>query len=251
MLSRCIMRNMYKVFFLLLSFTFSAFSQKRNLETIPKDLSEAIEKLHSLYTDHDKAQIRRLKEDDYWALEYNRLGLHIRNEWGLWQSKGDLYKYFDSLGVSEPDYISSLVLISFYRSLTGNSIDIQSQIEEFNKSNESSIREEQIYYDSIYSIWESIMIMDTVHIKYRLVPKKKKTLVYPMSNSDELDQYEVCVMKAIVTRKFLEKLLDRPSLELQILDMCSFEKLWFWYPFNKTIIGDNIEYSLYDQGLIR
>ncbi len=96
---------------------------------IPKNLEECFNEINKLWDENAKGLIRKDNEDDFLAKTHNDLGRWIRNNWELWSSS-ELTNYFNSIGISDADEMSSIILRSYYRNLIGKNIEINSQISE-------------------------------------------------------------------------------------------------------------------------
>jgi hypothetical protein len=122
-----------KLFFtIFISFTlsFTVFSQgysKKELRHKPANLIEAVEQLKKIQNDSLKQKITSISERDFLS-NSRALGIWIRNKWGLWKGK-KLSKYFNALGIFNPDDMSSIILTSYYRELKGLDWRLDEQIQ--------------------------------------------------------------------------------------------------------------------------
>jgi hypothetical protein len=123
------MKTKFMLFAVLLAFASCAFMQNRTLgdkKYIPKDLDECFVQLEMLLEPDDIAEIRGGAEED--MINYHLgLGMWIRNNWGLWGGSR-LAKWFNAKGVTHPDEMSGLILVSFWRHLNQEPIEIDEQI---------------------------------------------------------------------------------------------------------------------------
>ncbi|SDY05723.1 hypothetical protein SAMN05444411_11610 [Lutibacter oricola] len=94
---------------------------------IPENLKESIKEVDKFYTDSLKTEIKTLTENEYLANSHFGTGFWIRNNWGLWKGSR-LSRYFKRKGINHPDDISSIILKSYHRQLTGKNIDLKEQI---------------------------------------------------------------------------------------------------------------------------
>lgn len=95
---------------------------------IPKDIDDCFVQLDSFWSDSIKNEVRDQNEEDFTASVHLGIGRWIRNNWGLWGKGSRLSKYFNNKGIYHPDDISAIILTSYHRYLTGNSIDLEEQI---------------------------------------------------------------------------------------------------------------------------
>jgi hypothetical protein len=83
--------------------------------SIPRNLDEAHDVLGRLLAADLLAAFKTAEESEVGG--YNgSIGIWLRNSWGLWNG-GPLRDHFRSLGLSHPDDMSALVLITFWRHL--------------------------------------------------------------------------------------------------------------------------------------
>lgn len=98
---------------------------------IPIDISDAINKLDRFYTEKAKREIRLKSLDEFKADSHLGTGMWIRNDWGLW-SGSRLAVYFNKLGLSNPEDMSSILLECFYNSVNNKPLNIDRQISFYN-----------------------------------------------------------------------------------------------------------------------
>lgn len=125
----------------------TAFSQvdcdKYSKEYIPKNLNDALDYMDCVWK--DKEEFKNKSEKDAIGDAHFAAGQWIRNDWGLSQAKGALYKQFKSLGITFPEDISSIILTSFHRRLNKKDIDFDGQVKEFKEyeRRDELVREER------------------------------------------------------------------------------------------------------------
>lgn len=100
---------------------------RKELNYMPKNLTEAIQQLHILHHDTTKQKILVMTEEEFVAESHFGLGMWIRNNWGLWKGK-ELAKYFNSIGIFHPDDMSGIILTSYYRDLHGQEWRVEEQV---------------------------------------------------------------------------------------------------------------------------
>lgn len=117
---------------------------------IPKDLADAIAYLGCVLDEETKKSLITSDEERTVAMLHFDLGLQLRNMWGLWKANNRLVEYFNSLGITHPDDMSGIILMSYYRQLNGKEIDLEQQIEyykdywlNFEKNNKMTPEEQQ------------------------------------------------------------------------------------------------------------
>lgn len=90
---------------------------------IPFDIYDCINQLDSFWSDSIKAEHKSMSEEEFVTQTHFGMGLSIRNSWGLWKGSR-LSKYFNDIGISHPDYMSSTILKNYHRHLNGLEIDM-------------------------------------------------------------------------------------------------------------------------------
>lgn len=94
----------------------------------PKNLQECFDLLKDF---PGMGSFKKMPEDQIAAKYHFNLGMHLRNEWGLWDQKSELYKYFAAMGLFHPDDMSGVILLSFHRHLNGKELKVEEQIEKY------------------------------------------------------------------------------------------------------------------------
>lgn len=107
---------------------------------IPKNLNSALKKLSKINID-GFSEWKNDLEVDAVIKAHHGLGRNLRNNWELWDVNCELNIYFNKLGVSHPDDMSSIILRSYHRTINNIDIDLDGQIE------------------SIKNYWENINII--------------------------------------------------------------------------------------------
>lgn len=95
---------------------------------IPKDLVNAFEELNRLIEPSAKATFMSAAEDEVVHKLFFSLGRWISQKWGFYEGSR-LSHYFKSLGVTHPEDMSQLVMVSYHRYLHKKPLDIKVQIE--------------------------------------------------------------------------------------------------------------------------
>lgn len=240
----------YILLFFLTQLSILAFAQeptKQELKYKPQNLDECLSKLDLMLTDADKDTIRSMSEHDFAASQHFSLGLHMRNYWGLWKEK-ELYHFFDSLGVTHPENMSGLILVSYHRYLNSKEIGLNGQIKELNESIRKYKQKDEEYKNEIRQHMDSHSIGDTLLIDFYL----KKDMKYPQTYSVQLSQdpedmhkrYDITTLTATLVNKGIDSQTQQSELTLKLLDLGSHEKIRLWYPYNKSKIGDVFDLRL-------
>ena len=107
-------------------------------QLLPDNLDEAIEILKDFYSSK-LDEIKSLTEDSFSSSSHFGAGTFIRDSWFLWwhenhgykswpKEKPKLIEFFNNLNIYHGDDISSIILISFHRSLNNKPINIEEQL---------------------------------------------------------------------------------------------------------------------------
>lgn len=94
----------------------------------PETIAQALTALDNLLNPYQKRYIACLPAGTVRETLHYSFGTWIRNFWGLW-SASPLRFHFLERGVLHPDDMSSIILTSYYRKLTGKPLNIQQQVD--------------------------------------------------------------------------------------------------------------------------
>jgi len=103
---------------------------------VPSNLKEAfdildkIEGLNLWVLDEENAAV---------ASAHHGIGRVIRNDWGLW-SNGNMKTFFNKIGITHPDDMSSIILTSYHRYRNNKPINISKQVNYYRKLWENTQR---------------------------------------------------------------------------------------------------------------
>jgi len=114
---------------LILSVFFQTNAQKFNSDGlyIPKDLNDSFIELDKMLSVKFRDSVKIIPEDDFTADQHFRLGIWMRNNWGLWKGSR-LKKYFNKKGISHPDDMSGVILHCYHRYLNKKDLELDKQI---------------------------------------------------------------------------------------------------------------------------
>ena len=94
---------------------------------IPANLEECFVTLSKELNVLQIGLIKTLPESKMISL-HRTLGLKIRNDWGLW-TNSKLKNYFNEVGITHPDDMSSIIITSFWRRLNNLPINFDEQVQ--------------------------------------------------------------------------------------------------------------------------
>ncbi|TXF90886.1 hypothetical protein FUA23_03560 [Neolewinella aurantiaca] len=97
---------------------------------IPTSLEESFVELDKMINDPLKSWIRCIDDGAFSARVHLSLGMHLRNNWGLWLGS-PLHQSFRKMGLHHPDDMSGVILDSYQRRLKGEDIRLQEQIDSY------------------------------------------------------------------------------------------------------------------------
>lgn len=196
------------IFFLLI--TTPVFSQN-NCEQyannyIPKNLKDAMSFLNCKWSITQKNEFKKIPEDDVAAKCHLGMGRWLRNNWGLWKCESEIYKYFGNLGVSHPEDISSIIILSFHRFLHKKDLRLKEQIN-FIKQYWKKLKQKELTRKKLEL--SEFNVQDTVEFSYDydfISKKQEKAYVA-----------ETCNAKGIV----LAKDTSNFQLRIKLIESCS------------------------------
>ncbi len=101
-------------------------AHRRKTNTFPPTLPMPWRILKKTLSKEDLQAIQASDDEDMAAYHFG-LGMGLRNAWGIW---GDsrLSKHFNSLGISHPDDMSSIILTSLWRELHRQPVRLEEQV---------------------------------------------------------------------------------------------------------------------------
>jgi hypothetical protein len=126
----------------------------------PKDLNEAIEYFENSWNDSIKNEFI----NDSLKNAHFTIGRWIRNNWIHGERDSSLVIYFNKMGIYHPDDISSIILTSLYRKLTGKPIDLEAQVEEYKSYWKPIIECEEMVKKAALENYQRIKIGDELNI---------------------------------------------------------------------------------------
>ncbi|MBS1559344.1 MAG: hypothetical protein JST69_11535 [Bacteroidetes bacterium] len=205
---------------LILVFTIgTAFSQgdcnKYSKDYIPKNLNDALDYMDCVWK--DKEVFKNKSEEDAVADAHFTGGQWIRNDWELWKGKNSLYKQFKSLGVTFPEDISSIILISFHRRLNHKDIDLSGQIQQYNehkKQKESLMAERS-------ELGKNLKIGDAVNVVFSRNAIKDGYYLSQMAYTAPLDRSTNCFVEGKVISK--KKIKGSYNLTIEVTNSTNCE----------------------------
>lgn len=97
---------------------------EKQKESIPSNLAEALD---FLLENSSKKDQQTLCFSPSSAFHFTS-GMGMRNNWGLWDKKSELNKWFSTQGIYHADDMSAIIIESFRRLLLEEEIDLAGQV---------------------------------------------------------------------------------------------------------------------------
>ena len=167
----------------------NAFKDSINGVYIPKDLYEAMDMLDTMFNEESKKEISQLINAAETIQYHLGSGMGIRNRWGLWVNSR-LANYFEKLGFSHPDNMSSIILRAFWYYLKDYTIYLK--VHNYNNFKEDGNLFFYMYYKSsgennFYSLNLNILKADTLGRTTFYCPFEQSEFIsYKHDNPDAL-----------------------------------------------------------------
>ncbi|TFF39125.1 DUF6794 domain-containing protein [Mucilaginibacter psychrotolerans] len=98
---------------------------------VPANLNEVFAYLDNDWNAVHRLQFKTMPESEAVSSEHFSMGLWIRNNWIRGNRNPPLIKYFKSIGLYNPDDISSVILLSYHRKLNNKPLNIKAQVDEY------------------------------------------------------------------------------------------------------------------------
>jgi len=107
---------------------------------IPVDIEDAVQFLDYQWADSLKTYVAdSLDYTQFIGMTHFSTGLYMRNNWGLWNGDSELFRYFTSHKIYQPDDMSGVILDAFFRYLKQEDMNIEELLTEY-KSKAGSVR---------------------------------------------------------------------------------------------------------------
>lgn len=111
------------------------------ISVLPDTLEEAIDLLKTFYKE-EIPEILGMTESDFVVGSHHAGGQFIRNQWQLWWHEGHGYPgwsgkkpklnaWFNGLGITHADDMSSIIMTCLYRNLKGQEYEVDKQVEKY------------------------------------------------------------------------------------------------------------------------
>lgn len=98
---------------------------------IPCNLDEAVLALGETLSPEDEEYFKDWSEEKFVPSLHHNIGRWVRNNWGLWDEKSKLHKWFKAIGIWHADDMSGIILTSYYRKTHNLPIRLREQIQHY------------------------------------------------------------------------------------------------------------------------
>lgn len=117
---------------------------------VPNDFTECLITLDSITNPAMREWIMCLPDEEFSKHVRLTLGMHLRNNWGLWKET-ELTKDLHSLGIIHPESMSAIILNSYQRRVKGENLELDKLIH----SHQEAYRKNGVPVDSIFRLYIS------------------------------------------------------------------------------------------------
>lgn len=188
---------------------------------IPKDLEDCFVQLNFFWEDSTQKKIKSWSEREFTGKLHLGFGMWMRNNWQLWGGSR-LSEYFDDLGISHPDDMTGIILVSYHRRLNGKEIRLEEQVKYYQDYWEETRIERGKRTQEEFSEFK---IGDTLEFKYNwgFVSKKQE---------DKYDN-DHCAAKGVITGRNETEFL----IKVRVIEDCDKRGIVYY---------DNKDYEMYD-----
>jgi hypothetical protein len=171
---------------------------------IPKDPDDCFKQIDKFWNDSTKRQVKLWTESEFTAKAHLGFGMWMRNNWQLWGGSR-LSKYFNGLGISNPEDMSGIILASYHRYLLSKPIKLDEQLSYYKDYWKKAKLEDSL---NKLNEFKEYKVGDTVIYKYRFDYVSKK---------QEDDFYnDICKSTGIIMAKNDTTL----QLQVKIIEIC-------------------------------
>jgi len=169
----------------------------------PVNINEAINYFEDNWSQKEKYDFKNKSEETSVSELHFTTGLWIRNNW-IRGKDNDLVKYFDSIGINNPDDISSIILTSLHRKLNDREIKLNDQVKYYHDYWKSITERNNKSKEKAVEIYSDREIGDTVVILYPIdISDNEKNAVIYEDNKDWIfDSKKDLKLTGIITKKF-------------------------------------------------
>lgn len=169
----------------------------------PVNINEAINYFENNWSEKEKYDFKNKSEETSVSELHFTTGLWIRNNW-IRGKDNDLVKYFDSIGINNPDDISSIILTSLHRKLNGHEIKLNDQVKYYQDYWKPIIERNNKSIEKAVEIYSNHKIGDVITITYPVdIRDNEKNAVICEDNNDWIfDIKKDLKLTGIITKKF-------------------------------------------------
>jgi hypothetical protein len=156
---------------------------------IPKDLDDCFTQLDHFYSDSVKNEFCSMSTREFTSISHLGLGTWMRNNWQLWAGSR-LWKYFSTMGVTDPEAISGLILEGYHCKLTGKAFSVDSQVAIIKREAQEYITKNELEQKERF---DGYALGDTVEYNY--------PYGFISDAQDSLNTNMICTAKGIIEQR--------------------------------------------------
>lgn len=102
------------------------------MDSVPLTINSSIEMFISSLDNDEKKTLIDAGEDNI-ALFHHHWGRDIRNLWSMWEKNTPLVNDFKKIGITHPDDMSAIIMVSAIRKINNKPVKLKEQAESFKK----------------------------------------------------------------------------------------------------------------------
>lgn len=102
--------------------------------SMPRNINECFLVLDEIFSEskEDFEWFKSASDSDAVSGLHNGLGRWIRNTWGLWSKDTELYSVLNNMGLWHADDMSSIIITSYHKKITGKKLALKEQVQYYN-----------------------------------------------------------------------------------------------------------------------
>lgn len=204
----------YNLIFILISLT----SCKQH--SPPPNIKEAIKYFEKKLSEKEKTNFKSKTEQTAVSELHFTTGLWIRNNW-IRGKNNELVKQFDSLGVRNPDDISSIILTSLHRKLNNKEIKLNEQTKYYREYWKKITEKENKSKEKAVNVYNNYKIGDEITIFYPVISNdgEKNAVIYEENEKWIFDSKRDLKLTGIITNKYFINSETNVFFELKITSL--------------------------------
>ncbi len=103
------------------------------MDRVPLNVTDAIEMFLTSLDEIESEKIKNLKDNEVAQSLQATIGKYLGNNWSLFEKNTPLVNSFESIGISHPDDMTSIIFVSARRKLNKKPVKLNDQVAEYQK----------------------------------------------------------------------------------------------------------------------